>query len=881
MKQSFLALTTLVLMFSGVVFSVCGQEDLLKKVVRLEKTHGKVEALLKEIGQKGNFVFSYSPHVIQADKEITLSTDEQRVSAFLEEICQSYAVQYFQRGNKIIIAKKKKPINNQQKATLNGYIREAGSGEALIGATVQVRAADGPDHHELLTGVVTNAYGFYSITLPVGAYKFVFSFIGYEPVEEMLFLEENTSLKIELKEATGLLQEVVVEASPEEYEDENVRSTDLGKTHLNIQEIKQIPALIGEVDVVKAIQLLPGVQVQGEGSTNFFVRGGAADQNLILLDEAPVYNASHLMGFFSVFNPDAIKNMQFYRGSIPAAYGGRLSSLLDIRMKEGNLKNFSVSGGIGLTSSRLTIEGPIKKEKSSFIISARRTYADLFLKFSRDEFTRNSALYFYDLNAKFNYKIDEKNKIYLSGYFGRDLNKFKTLQYVIDWGNATGTMRWNHLFNERLFSNTTLIYSRYDYLIDLSNEGTPFNWRSEIKDHTLKMDFSYYVNPDNLLGFGFSTTYHRFRPGESKDAVNGGVPRSNALEHAAYISNEQHIGDKLSLEYGLRYALFQLIGPTSVISYDENYLPVGTEEFEKGEIYKTFRGLEPRVSARYLLSGNSAVKVSYNRQRQYMQLLSNLALGLNAFDIWLPSSAQTPPQTSDAFSVGYFLNPGKNLYEFSVEGYYRILKNQIDYKDHGQLIMNPFLEGELRRGEARAYGIELMLRKREGRFTGWLSYTLSKAKRKIPGINNGQYYPANYDQPHSFSLVGNYKLSKRWGVSANFVYATGRPVTLPVETFRYEDFIVPVYGNRNSGRMPDYHRLDLAATLYPKEKPNRVNHSSWTFSLYNAYARYNAAAVFVSNELEDIDLVKDPDKSAFHKLSIFGIVPSITYNFKF
>ena len=878
----FLGLIMSVMILSLRTLTAPAQEYLLEKVIKLEKTEGSVEILLKEIGQKGGFVISYSPQVIPADKQIKLSLSEQSVKAFLDEVCQGYAVEYFQRGNKVIIARKKRSLPDKGKATLNGYIREAGSGEALIGATLVMKLITAEGQDQSPTGVVTNAYGFYSITLPVGVYDLTCSYVGYETVRQKLVLKENLELHLELKETTGLLREVIVESTPEgEEPEENVKSTNLGKTHLRMQEIKQIPALVGEVDVIKAIQLLPGVQVQGEGSTNFFVRGGSADQNLILLDEAPVYNASHLMGLFSVFNPDAIKNMQFYRGSIPAAYGGRLSSLLDIRMKEGNNNHWEVSGGIGLTSSRLTVEGPIKKEKSSFIVSGRRTYADLFLKLSADEFTRNSSLYFYDLNAKFNYKINDRNKIYLSGYFGRDLNKFKTLQYIIDWGNTTGTLRWNHLFSERLFANTTLIYSKYDYLIDLSNEGTSFNWRSEIRDHTFKIDFNYYANPNNLVTFGLNSTYHRFRPGEPKEATNDGVPRTNALEHAAYISNVQNLGPGFSLEYGVRYSLFQLIGAARVIEFDENYQPRDTREYERGEVYKTYHGLEPRISARYMLGERSALKASYNRHRQYMQLLSNLALGLNAFDIWLPSSTQTRPQIADAFSLGYFLNSKDNRYEFSVEGYFKNLENQIDYKDHAQLILNPYLEGELRVGEGRAYGAEFMVRRQEGRLTGWLSYTLSRAERKINGINNGQYYPANHDQPHSFSLVGNYKLSKRWSLSANFVYATGRPVTLPVETFRYEGLIVPVYGSRNSRRIPDYHRLDLAATLYPKEKEDRKNHSYWTFSLYNAYSRFNAATVFVSNELADLDLVKDADKSAYHKLSMFGIIPSVTYNFRF
>ncbi len=865
----------------AVSLTVSAQEKILNSTVELDQDTWQIGMLLEELAKRGNFVFSYSPGIIRESEQVTLSNTSSTIANYLQEIFPGDRFAFYERDNKVIIAPLRRQGSGQSKATINGYVREAGSGEVLISATVMI--TDLTDSLATTTnGVVTNSYGFYSITLPAGDYELTYSYVGFEPEKHIVYLEADTSLDVSLIEKASLLQELVIEADQNVDEiEQNVRSVFLGRSEIGIQEIKQIPALMGEVDLVKALQLLPGVKVQGEGSTNFFVRGGAADQNLILLDEAPVYNASHLMGFFSVFNPDAINNIQFYRGNIPAAYGGRLSSLLNIRMKEGNSQKFTVSGGIGLTSSRLTVEGPIKKEVSSFMVSARRTYADLFFKFSSDEFTRTSSLYFYDLNAKVNYKLGEKDRLYLSGYFGRDLNKIRALQYVIDWGNATGTMRWNHLFNEKLFANTTLIFSKYDYMIDLSREEPNNDWRSEVKDYTFKSDFSYYPNPRNFVSFGISSTYHKFKPGESEADPDGGVPRSNALEHGVYISNEQQVGARLTLDYGLRFSLFQLIGEAEVIQYDENYQPVGLEHYGKGEIYKNYHGLEPRISARYLTGSHSSVKISYNRNRQYMQLLSNLALGLNAFDIWMPSSEQTRPQIADAFSLGYFRNSRDHRYEFSVEGYYKHLQNQLDYQDHAQLIMNRYLEGELRSGKGRAYGAEFMVRRQQGRLTGWLSYSLSKAELSIKDINGGQYFPAAHDQPHAVTLAASYKLSPRWTLSGNFVYASGRPTTLPEETFRYQGYIVPVYGRRSGDRMPDYHRLDLSVNLYPKEKPGRKNQSYWTFSLYNAYNRYNAATVFVTNELEDIDLVKDNGKSAFHKLSMFGIVPGITYNFKF
>ncbi|MEQ8425974.1 MAG: TonB-dependent receptor plug domain-containing protein, partial [Cyclobacteriaceae bacterium] len=694
-------------------------------------------------------------------------------------------------------------------------------------------------------------------------------------------LQHSTIKNIELPVSTVQLKEIVVESDPDNDPKQHVYDPTLGKVNLDISEIIKMPALLGEVDVIKSIQAIPGVRVSGEGSTNFFVRGGNSDQNLILLDEAPVYNASHLMGFMSVFNPDAIKRVQFYRSGMSASYGGRLSSLLDIRMREGNQNKFQASGGLGLSSSRITLEGPIKKEKISFIVSARRTYADLFLKFSKDEFTRKSSVYFYDLNAKFNWTLGDRDKIYLSGYFGRDLNKFLTLQYAIDWGNSTSTLRWNHLFSDRLFSNTTFLYSTYDYLIDLSNENVNFNWNSRIEDYSFKSDFTYYANPNNQISFGLSSTYHQFEPGHREDSPNTGVPNTQALEHGLYISNELKVNDKVSLEYGIRYSLYQLIGPTTTISFDSNYLPILEESHSSGNIYKTYGGLEPRISSRYLINSSSSVKASYNRTRQYMQLLSNLSLGLNVFDIWFPSTEHTKPQTADLFSLGYFKSLKDNTYELSAETYFKTMVNQVDYRDHAQLIMNRYLEGELRYGKGRAYGLELMLKKKEGRMTGWLSYNYARSERKIKELSNNQYYPANFDQPNSISAGANYELSKRWSVGTNFTYATGRPITLPVESFRYENRIVPVYGGLNTKRLPDYHRLDVTFTIYPKDKGNRKNESYWTFGVYNAYNRHNAATAFVGAELEDINIVKAKDKSAYQKLYLFGILPSVTYNFNF
>lgn len=845
--------------------------------IQIDGKEATIETWLNEISQKAAVTFTYNSNSVPLEKKVTLPYMQTSISEILTALFESTNIEFVERKNKIILINPDREENKN--ATISGFIKESGSGESLIGATLLVKSDSADD--ESPKGVVSNAYGFYSLTLPIGTYNLQYSYIGYETITIQLVLTQSTSKTIELVPASTQLDEVVITAETDEDPLQIVLSPIQGKTSLNIGEIKKMPALMGEVDVIKSIQTLPGVRVQGEGSTNFFVRGGNADQNLILLDEAPVYNASHLMGFFSVFNPDAIKNVQFYRSGMPAQYGGRLSSLLDIRMKEGNQEKFSTSGGIGLTASRITLEGPIKKEESSFMVSARRTYADLFLNLSADEFTRKSSIYFYDLNAKLNWTLDDKNKLYLSGYFGRDVNKFLSLQYAIDWGNATSTMRWNHLFNDKLFLNTTLLYSNYEYRIDLSNQDTNFNWNSQIQDFSLKSDFTYYANANNQLSFGLNSAYHQFEPGRREGSDKTGVPDANAIESGLYINNEQRLNDRIAVEYGARLSLYQLIGPSTTINFSNDHLPIGEQKNNKGSIYKTYGGLEPRLSARYLLTPSSSLKVNYNRSKQYMQLLSNLSLGLNVFDIWFPSTAHTPPQSADHYTMGYFKDFKDGQYEFSVETYYKKMTNQVDYKDHAQLIMNRYLEGELRTGIGRAYGAEFSLRKNKGNITGWLNYNYSKAERKIPELNGDTYYNANYDQPHAISAGAHATISKRWSVSTNFVYATGRPITLPIESYRYEGHIVPVYGKRNASRLPDYHRLDVTFTLNPKEKENRKNESYWSFGLYNVYDRHNASTAFVSAELEDIDVIKNKGNSAYQKLYLFGIIPSVTYNFKF
>ena len=759
----------------------------------------------------------------------------------------------------------------KNKLTISGNLKDFSNGEDLLGATIYIK--------ELQAGTVTNMYGFYSLSLVSGEYTLVFSYIGYQEMERKVVLDKDMVLDLELKPASEELGEVEVKG---ERANHNITRAEMSTVKMQMKEIRRIPALMGEVDIIKAIQLLPGVQAVSEGSSGFSVRGGSADQNLIQLDEAPVYNASHLMGFFSVFNNDAIKDVKLYKGDIPASSGGRLSSLLDVRMKDGNSKKFSGTGGIGTISSRLTLENPLG-DRGSFIVSGRRTYADLFLVFSKNDVLKKSTLYFYDFNGKVNYKIGEKDRIYLSGYTGRD--EFGNEYFMMGFGNQTFSARWNHLFSRQLFANTTLVYSKYDYSLGVPEGGAnSFEWTSYLQDYAAKLDFGYYPNSHHNIKFGISSTYHTFAPGTAKGIGEETffntykVPNSHAIESGIYASNEQKIGALLTLKYGIRYSIFQNIGPGTFYEFDtsnpDEYVMTEEKKYESGDVFNTYAGFEPRLGLNYQLSEKSSVKASYSRTRQYIHLAQNSTAG-TPLDIWFPSSPNVEPQIADQVAMGYFRNFKNNMFEASAEVYYKKMDNAIDFKDHASLLLNKELEGELRYGEATAYGIEAMVRLNHDRWNGWISYTYSHTEREIPEINGGKAYNAPYNKPHDISIVLNYNVSKRLIASANWVYQTGAPVTFPVGRIEYQGIYAPVYSERNEFRMPDYHRLDLAVTLKGKEKPGRKWQGEWNFSVYNAYARKNAWAIsFLQDE-------ENPKETYAEMTYLFSIIPSITYNFKF
>lgn len=757
-------------------------------------------------------------------------------------------------------------LKAQKKFTLSGYVSEAG-GETLVGANVYVK--DDP-----VKGTTTNAYGFYSLSLQPGAYIIVYSYLGYSDREEIIDLtSSDIEYAVDLSQGTTL-EEVVVVA---EEADANVSETKMGTVELATDKVKKLPAIFGEVDVLKTLQLLPGVQSAGEGSSGFYVRGGGPDQNLVLLDEAVVYNSGHLLGFFSVFNPDAIKNTTLIKGGMPANYGGRLSSVIDIQMKEGNDESFRVDGGIGLVSSRLTLQGPLKKEKSSFILSGRRTYIlDLAQPAINQTDFAGTNYYFYDFNAKANYRFSEKDRLYLSGYFGRDVLRFQQREsdfnFDLPYGNATGTLRWNHLFNNRLFFNLSVIYNEYDFGFKGGQGDFSVDVFSGVRDYNLKLDFDFFPAPAHSLKYGLAYTYHRLTPqvaeARSGDEVftNGLVPRF-ANEFGAYILDDWKISAQLALNYGVRLSSFTQLGPYSSTIDGSNYL--------RNEAVTTYTTLEPRLGLRYQLNGSSSFKAGVARTAQYLHLVSNSTSTLPT-DIWVPSSELVKPQLGMQYAIGYFQNFRNNDWEASVELYYKDLQNQIDYRE--SYVNNPSddIEQQFVFGKGRAYGAEFFINKRKGRLTGWLGYTISRTERTFPDINEGKTYRAVYDRPHDLSLVASYEFSKKVTGSVVFVYGSGQAFTPLKSLYLIEGSLVREFAPRNSSRIQDYHRVDLSVVWTPKPASKKRFKSSWAFSVYNGYNRQNP--FFIYYDLEVNRNAGTAEAKAL-KVSLFPVIPSVTWNF--
>ena len=767
-----------------------------------------------------------------------------------------------------------------EKFTLSGTISEVSTGETMIGVNILIP--------ELSAGTSSNEYGFYSITLPAGTYKVVYSFIGYKSILKEVVLSSDTQINIEMADSDEQLDAIVIKADVERL---STKSPQMSTNALSIETIKKIPVVLGETDIVKSLVLLPGVTNAGEGASGFNVRGGAADQNLVLLDEATLYGSDHLFGFFSVFNPDAIKDLKLYKGGIPARYGGRVSSVLDIYQRDGNKNKLSATGGVGLVASRLLLEGPIEKGKSSFLIGGRSSYAHLFLPL----FDIDNKAYFYDLNAKLSFTLNDNNRLYVSSYFGRDVFKVNNL-FGNTFGNSFVNARWNHTFNNKWFANTSLIYSDYNYGLEL--DFVEFEFSSGITNLNAKYDLTHYVNDKTKMRYGINSIYYEFDPGlitptTATSPINEKqLTKKYAWENGVYVDGEFEITDNININAGLRLSTFNRLGQDNINIYENNRPiifneelqiyesvdPIETTNASRGTTLKTFANLEPRFSIAYSLDSNTSFKASYQRINQYIHLISNTNAP-TPFDLYAPSGTFIDPQKGDQIAAGFFKNIGN--YSLETEVFYKTVDNRLDYIDGADLIANDAVEQILLKGEARAYGLELLFRKNKGKLQGWIAYTLSRSEQRTPGrtaeetgINNGEWYNAAWDKTHDLTITGNYEFNNKWSFGANFTLQTGQPITYPNGQYEFDGLFIPTYEARNSSRLPIVHRLDLSATYIPKPNKTQGWQGSWVFSIYNAYNRRNAASIsFAQNE--------DTNRNEATRLSIFGLVPAVTYNFKF
>ncbi len=758
------------------------------------------------------------------------------------------------------------------KVTINGYITDATSGEELIGVTVYFP--------ETKKGVITNVYGFYSITVAKGKHQISYSYIGYNSIVQTLDLIANKEHNIELEPAVETMKEIIISA---EAADANVTNLEISTEKIDLVALKSMPSVFGEPDLIKMVQMMPGVITAGEGTSSYFVRGGSADQNLILIDEAPIYDPSHLFGYISVFNSDVIKESKLYKGGVPAQFGGRLSSILDIRTKDGSNKGFKGAVAIGTLASKATIEGPIKKNKGSYLLSARRSYADVFLKLAGNE----NSVYFYDINAKVNWKHSNKDRFFAAGYFGRDAFSLGGV-FGFDWGNKTGTFRWNHLFSEKLFSNTTFIASQFDYGLELQDEATGFRWTSIINELSFKQHFNWFITPKNELDFGYNLAYRRFEPANLEPNTESSIfttiqlQKLYALDHGLYIGNKQTVSDKLTLIYGLRLSIFQNVGPGDVKTYSnpqDNTRPevIKVDSYDNFESIITYANLEPRLSARYLLNDVSSIKLSYNRMVQNVHLISSGTVPL-PFNTWNPSSTYLKPQIADQIAVGYFRNFKDNMYAISLESYYKKMQNITDFADNADIFFNEDLATEFRQGDSEAYGVEFQLKKTTGKLTGFINYTWSKSTRTIPGVNNGESFKSNFDRRNALNMLVSYSHSKRWNFSSTFTFSTGRPITLPTGQYEYQFYKPSLIAERNAYLLPAYHRLDFSAVLTPLKNKNRHIQTKWVFAVYNAYNRQNPFTLFGRDkEIDD----KPTGEKEFVMIYLFPIVPSVTFNLSF
>ncbi len=872
--------TCLLLMLASSAFA----QNLDKKIT-IRARNQPLGEVIEQISEKGNILFSFSPQSIPADKKITVNAHNISLSKVFDMVFTANGIDYILSEKQVILKLHKqeslpKPevaAKQVRKYTISGYIRDKSTAEVIIGANVYDAAS--------MQGTNSNAYGFYSLSLPMGEYRITNSYVGYTSVTQEVNLVKNIEATVDLGILAVEMNAVVITSDPD-----GKPSNQIGEIRFSPAALKQIPGFAGNVDVLKSLQNVPGILTFGDGSSFYYVRGGNSDQNLLLIDEAPIYNPSHLFGFFSALAPDAIKEVMVYKGDFPANYGGRLSSVVDMRAREGNMKRLGFSGNIGPYTTDLTLEGPILKEKSSFLVSGRVSNLN-WLQFPADD-QRTYKFNFYDINTKFNVRLNKNNRLFLTAFKGNDefnrYNNLNTNTFGISWKNVASTLRWNHIFNGRLFSNTTAYISRYNYYLDLSKELNTY-WTSSISNATVKTDFSWFLNPKNTIKTGFEINGHKINPGKmyfTNDEIPASLAQYQSTELAIYASYEQQIGQKIFARYGLRISRWNDLGPTSVYFFDANHKVIDTVQVAKNAVYQDFLNFEPRISLKYSLGDNSSIRANYNHNVQHLQVLSNSTSPFTSLDVWAPSGPNIKPQKADQLSLGFFSKVFHHQFDFSVETYYKRLYNQVEYKDHANLLINQLIEGELRSGDGWSYGLEAMLRKSKGNFTGWISYAYSRSMKQIADINNGKIFPSTYDRPHNFSLTLSYATIKHWSFSSHWMYLTGAPFSAPTGFYYVNGYSVPVYGEKNNDRYPDYHRLDLSVS-YALSKPGKRYQHSLMLTIYNAYGRHNPFSINfskISDENENIvvpaNLEGDVERITT-SMSVAGAIPSLNYTFRF
>ena len=872
-------------MLSHSVFS----QDLDKKITLIVHKQS-LGAVIQKIGDEGKIFFSYNPQSLPLDMKISVKARNKTVREILDLVLKKNRIDYFVLENQVVLKMNQKDqtdnsreqVPSAMKHTISGYLKDKASGEVLIGANIYIR-----DTH---LGTTTNAYGFYSLTLPANSYQMVFSYIGYKDFLMKINLEKDEEATIEMETSSLAIKEVVIQSKNKQ---EETRNSSLGEFQFSSKTLSQIPGFAGDLDIIKSLQAVPGIKSYGDGSSLFYVRGGNSDQNLILIDEAPIYNPSHLFGFFSVLAPDAINEMTVYKGDFPSKYGGRLSSVIDIKARNGNLKRFGFSGNIGPYASEITLEGPIIKDKSSFIVSGRMSTLNWLNDLNTS--LKSFDILFYDVNAKVNFKLNTNNRFYLTFFYGYDhfgqTNESSYPTSGMSWNNMAGTFRWNHTFSNKLFSNTTICYSRYQYYLYIDNEQKDV-WNSAISGLTFKTDFTWYLNPKNTIHEGVEITDHNSNPGNvslpdnQTDPAAYPIAKYHSMEYDFYLGNDMSIGKRITIGYGIRLPVWQDLGPTTVYHFDGYHNLIDSSRVSNLSTYSSFISPEPRINFRYMLNDRSSLKASYNRTTQFLQVLSSSVSPFTSLEVWAPCGPNIKPQKSDQVSLGYYSQVFRTKLNFSAEIFYNIFHDHIDYKDHANLLFNHLLEGEIRNGKARSYGIELILRKTENNFTGWIGYTYSRTFVQTPEVNNGKEYPAFYDRPHNVCIYLSYTAGKHWAFSANWLYMTGGAITTPVGFFYNNGYSIPIYGDRNNDRLPDYHRLDLSVK-WTLSKPEQRYQHALILTLYNAYGRLNPFSVNF-NKIQDGNgnIVVPSNLDGEYKLipttiSVAGMIPSLNYQFKF